>query len=62
MKKQCFVGAIGGTTDAAIGSSPGKIEKIVVRETIAVKEMHDGPPGYHKGKKKGWKKHHHHDS
>jgi hypothetical protein len=52
-------GAIGGATGAAIGSSPAKTEKVVVKETVVVKnvEVHDGPPGHGRGKKKGWKKH-----
>lgn len=51
-------GAIGGATGAAIGSSPTRTQKIVVKETVVVKEVHGGPPGHSRGKKKGWKKHH----
>ena len=57
-------GAIGGGAGAAIGSSVGKKEpeKIVVKERVVEKEVrvvevNDGPPGHHRGKKKGWKKH-----
>lgn len=51
-------GAIGGATGAAIGSSdsPGRTEKVIVKETVVVKEA-GGPPGHRKGKKKGWDKH-----
>lgn len=49
-------GAIGGATGAAIGSSPTKTEKVVVRETVVIREIDGGPPGHRKGKKKGWKK------
>ena len=58
-------GAIGGGTGAAIGSSTTRKEpeKVVVKERIVEKEVrvvevNDGPPGHHRGKKKGWKKHH----
>lgn len=49
-------GAIGGATGAAIGSSPTKTEKVVVKQTVVVREVGGGPPGHRKGKKKGWKK------
>jgi hypothetical protein len=52
-------GAIGGATGAAIGSSssdkPARTEKVVVKETVIVREV-GGPPGHHRGKKKGWDK------
>ena len=38
-------------------------EKVVVKERVVEKEVRvvevekSGPPGHHKGKKKGWKKH-----
>jgi hypothetical protein len=57
-------GAIGGGTGAAIGSSTSKKEpeKVIVKERIVEKEVrvvevHDGPPGHSRGKKKGWYKH-----
>ena len=56
-------GALGGAAGAAVGSSTKKSEvvvkeKVVVKETVKVVEVdrHSGPPGHHKGKKKGWKK------
>ncbi len=61
-------GAIGGAAGAAIGSSTTNEpkEKVIVKERVVEKEVrvvdaddHDGPPGHRKGKKKGWKKHHH---
>lgn len=62
-------GAIGGAAGAAIGSSTTKEpEKVLVRERVVEKEVRvieverpSGPPGHSKGKKKGWKKHHHND-
>ena len=58
-------GAIGGGTGAAIGSSVNKKEpeKVIVKERVVEKEVrvvevHDGPPGHSRGKKKGWHKHH----
>lgn len=59
-------GAIGGGAGAAIGSKVGnkEPEKVIVKERVVEKEVsvvevhdHDGPPGHHRGKKKGWKKH-----
>jgi hypothetical protein len=57
-------GAIGGGTGAAIGSSTTKKEpeKVIVKERVVEKEVrvvevHDGPPGHRRGKKKGWDKH-----
>ena len=57
-------GALGGGAGAAIGSSVGKkeSEKVIVKERVVEKEVHvvevqDSPPGHHRGKKKGWKKH-----
>ena len=57
-------GALGGGAGAAIGSSTTKKEpeKVVVKERVVEKEVrvvevHDGPPGHHRGKKKGWDKH-----
>ena len=56
-------GAIGGGTGAAIGSSTKKEpEKVIVKERVVEKEVrvvevHDGPPGHSRGKKKGWDKH-----
>ena len=57
-------GAIGGGTGAAIGSSTSKKEpeKVIVKERVVerevrVVEVHDGPPGHSRGKKKGWDKH-----
>lgn len=54
-------GAVGGAVGAAIGASDEK-ETVVVKERVIYKEAgHDHsrhPPGYHHGKKKGWKKHH----
>ena len=57
-------GALGGGTGAAIGSSTTKKEpdKVIVKERVVEKEVrvvevHDGPPGHHRGKKKGWDKH-----
>jgi hypothetical protein len=56
-------GAIGGGTGAAIGSSTTKKgpEKAIVKERVVenevrVVEVHDGPPGHSRGKKKGWHK------
>jgi outer membrane lipoprotein SlyB len=63
-------GAIGGAAGAAIGSSSTDEpkEKVVVKERVVEKEVRvvevekpSGPPGHSKGKKKGWKKHGHHD-
>jgi uncharacterized protein YcfJ len=60
-------GAIGGAAGAAIGSSATDEpkEKVIVKERVIEKEVHvierSGPPGHSKGKKKGWKKHHHID-
>jgi outer membrane lipoprotein SlyB len=57
-------GAIGGGTGAAIGSSTTKKEpeKVIVKERVVEKEVevvevHDGPPGHSRGRKKGWDKH-----
>jgi outer membrane lipoprotein SlyB len=54
-------GAVGGAAGAAIGASDDE-QKVVVKERVIYKEVehdHAGhPPGYHHGKKKGWKKHH----
>jgi outer membrane lipoprotein SlyB len=63
-------GALGGAAGAAIGSSATDEpkEKVVVKERVVEKEVRvievekpSGPPGHSKGKKKGWKKHHHDD-
>jgi outer membrane lipoprotein SlyB len=63
-------GAIGGATGAAIGSSSTDEpkEKVIVKERVVEKEVRvvetedrGGPPGHSRGKKKGWKKHHHDD-
>jgi outer membrane lipoprotein SlyB len=63
-------GAIGGAAGAAIGSSSTDEpkEKVVVKERVMEKEVRvvevekpSAPPGHSKGKKKGWKKHAHHD-
>ena len=58
-------GALGGGTGAAIGSSTSKKEpeQVIVKERVVEKEVrvvevHDGPPGHNRGKKKGWDKHH----
>ena len=62
-------GAIGGAAGAAVGSSSTKApEKVVVKERTVEREIRvvevdkpHGPHGHSKGKKKGWKKHHHDD-
>jgi hypothetical protein len=61
-------GAIGGAAGAAIGSSATDEpkERVVVKERVIEKEVRvieqpSGPPGHSRGKKKGWKKHHHVD-
>lgn len=51
-------GAIGGAAGAAIGSSPTHTERVEVKEKVVVREAEGGPPGHHRGKKKGWYKHH----
>jgi outer membrane lipoprotein SlyB len=62
-------GALGGAAGAAIGSSSTKKEpeKVVVQERVVEKEVRvvevqeverSSPPGYSKGKKKGWQKRH----
>jgi len=54
-------GAVGGAVGAAIGASDNE-QKVVVKERVIYKEGEhehsDHPPGYHRGKKNGWKKHH----
>lgn len=61
-------GAIGGATGAAVGSSARKqpqekvvVKEHVVKEVVYVDDDDDGPRGHAHGKKKGWKKHKHHE-